>query len=115
MLFVVWPVARYTVTVMICCALMGKLIGSETASAPLGTVMPSLPPKVTFWMVLGWTWWIPAVWFKGRATVTAVMGRLDPPKTLENFRRIWRASVVMKRVWRMVLFTKTAPVWFWYH
>lgn len=39
--FVVWPVARYAVTVMTCWALMGKLMGSETANAPLGMLMES--------------------------------------------------------------------------
>ena len=53
MLLVVCPFARYIVTVMICCALISKLMGSDTASAPFGTLIPSLPPNVTFWTVLG--------------------------------------------------------------
>jgi hypothetical protein len=113
MLFVVWPAARYMVTVTIWAALMGKLMGSDTARAPLGMLMPLLPEKVTFWTVLGCIWWMPAVWFRGRATVTAVMGRLEPPKTFENLRRIWLACAVRKSIWRMVEFTKTAPVWFY--
>ena len=56
---------------------------------------------------------MPAVWFNGSATVTAVMGRLEPPNTLENLRRICLAEVVMYRVCRTVEFTKTAPVWFY--
>jgi hypothetical protein len=34
----------------------------------------------------------------GKATVTAVMGRLEPPKTFEILSRIWLAFAVMKSV-----------------
>jgi hypothetical protein len=88
-------------------------MGSETARAPLGIMIPSLPEKVIFLTVLAWIWWIPAVLLAGRATVMAVMGRFEPPKTLEILMRIWFACAVMNSVWRMVEFTKTAPVWFW--
>lgn len=58
---VFWPDARYAVTVMTCWALIGKLMGSETRSAPLGILIESLPEKVTFCNVLVWIWWMPAV------------------------------------------------------
>src|SRR5689334_8142197 len=97
---------------MICCALIEKLMGSETASAPLGILMELLPEKVTFCSVLAWISWMPAVWLMGKATVTAVMGKFEPPKTFEILIRICEASVDMYRVCRMVELTKTAPLWF---
>jgi hypothetical protein len=68
--------------------LMGKLRGSETARAPLGMEMEEFPEKVTLWRVEAWIWWMPAVLFAGRATVTAVMGRFVTPKALDICRRI---------------------------
>jgi hypothetical protein len=112
MLFVVWPAARYIVIVTICWALMGKAMGSETARAPLGMLIEDLPEKVTVWRVEGWIWCIPARWLMGSATVTAVIGNTLPPNAFENLSRIWLACAVMKSVWRIVEFTKTAPVWF---
>ena len=74
--------------------------------------MESFPEKVTFCNVFAWIWWMPAVLFAGRATVTAVIGRLEPPNTFENLIRICEASVVMYKVCLIVELTKTAPVWF---
>ena len=48
----------------------------------------------------------------GRATVTAVIGKLEPPKTFEILMRICDASVVIYNVCRTVELTKTAPLWF---
>ena len=100
------------VTVSMDWDLMLKFRGSDTARAPLGMEIVSFPENVTFWRVEGWIWWMPAVSFAGRAIVTAVMGRFVTPKALEILRRIWEAPTDMWRVWRMVLLTKTAPVWF---
>jgi hypothetical protein len=85
---VVCPVARYMVTLMICRAEAVNLIGSEKATAPLGTVKLGLPEKVTCWRVDGWMLLLPEVPFPGSATVTAVMGRSDAPKVLVNCSRI---------------------------
>ena len=61
-------------------------------------LIESLPENVTFCNVLAWIWWMPDVLFAGRATVTAVMGRFEPPKTLEILMRICEDSVVMNNV-----------------
>lgn len=52
------------------------------------------------------------MFFAGKAIVTAVIGRLEPPKTLEILMRTCEASAVIYKVWRMVELLKTAPVWF---
>ena len=75
-------------TVSMLWGLILKFKGSETASAPLGMEMESLPEKVIFWRVDAWIWWIPAVSFAGRAIVTAVIGRFVTPKAFEILMRI---------------------------
>jgi hypothetical protein len=70
------------------CGLMAKLMGSETASAPLGIVKDVFPLNVTVCSVLGWIALTPAAPWSGRATVTAVMGRSFSPKALEMRIRI---------------------------
>lgn len=55
---------------------------------------------------------MPAVSFAGRATVTAVIGRLVIPKAFEIFRRICDAATETCRVWRMVVLTNIALVVF---
>jgi hypothetical protein len=49
---------------------------------------------------------------KGRATVTAVMGRLEAPKALEIRRRICEPPIDMCKVCRIVVFGKVRFVRF---
>lgn len=58
---VVWPSARYSEIVIICWGLIVKLIGSDTASAPFGTMMDESPLKVNFCSVWGMMAGDPAV------------------------------------------------------
>jgi hypothetical protein len=68
--------------------LIEKLMGSETANAPLGIVKDVFPLNVTVWRVLGWIALTPAAPWSGRATVTDVMGRLFSPKAFDMRIRI---------------------------
>ena len=81
-------------------AFTGREMASEMARAPLGMVKEGEPSeKVTGWRVEGRMPLEPAPevvpFVEGRATVTAVMGRSESPKALENWRRIVEAGWVM--------------------
>ena len=52
-MFVVCPVARNMVTVIMDCGSMGKSRGSETASPAFGMVMDEFPLNVTVCSVFG--------------------------------------------------------------
>lgn len=51
--FVVWPSFKYIVTVTMLCGLILKFNGSDTASAPFGIDIDSLPENVIFCRVEG--------------------------------------------------------------
>ena len=87
-IFVVCPLSRNIVTAIIDCGSTGKSSGSDTASPPSGIIMDVFPLKVTVCKVFGWMAETPAEKLKGRATVTAVMGRFVTPNALEKRRRI---------------------------
>ena len=71
---------------------------------------PFFPGEGDFLQSRGWIWCTPALPFTGKATVTAVMGRLVTPNALEIFSLICEASTDMWRVCRIVELTNTAPV-----
>lgn len=104
MRLVVCPSARYMVTVRTCWAARVMFTGSEKTTAPLGTVKEGLPEKVTFWRVSGSMALAPAAPLAGRATVTAVMGRSEPPKTLLNCNLMFEAFCVTDTVCLSVAF-----------
>lgn len=111
--FEAWPVARYMLTVRICCAVTGYAIGSDTARAPLGIVMLASPPDhVTGARDVGAMAEVPAEPFCGTAMVAAEMGRSVPPKALETTMRMVGADWVRNMVWRRVASWNTTPVWF---
>lgn len=112
MSLLVCPLARNIVTASSLCAFTGKSMGSDTTSAPLGTENDGAPLKVMLRSVAGWIADVPEEPLKGRATVTAVMGRFVVPKALEKTRRIWEAGTETWTVWRIVELGNTRPVWF---
>jgi len=82
------------VTVTTVCALGRlKLMGSETARAPLGTTMLAAPSlKVTFLTVDGIIALCPAAPLNGSAMVTALILRSLTPKALEKRKRRFEAG-----------------------
>src|SRR3954462_13844329 len=87
--------------------------GAEKATGPVGTARGDEPAeKVTGREEPGTMADTPEVLLAARATVTAVMGRSEPPKLLEICSRMVGAARPTLTVWRRVASTRTEPVWF---
>lgn len=108
----VCPWEKYTVILTTVCALRtSKVIGSETASAPLATTILAAPSlNVTLLVLEGSIALCPADPFTGKAIVTSVIVTSVRPNELEKRSRRLDAGRESCTVWRSVVFANTTSV-----
>lgn len=88
-------------------ALMERLIGSETASAPIGIARSWLPSKERVFIDPSCDALVPTSGLAGILTVTLVMASSFFPNTLDRRMRIFFAPRETWRVCRIVVFLNT--------
>ena len=91
---------------------MAKSNGSDTPRAPFGSVIESLPLKVSFCRVSEDIAGSPEDPLEGNATVAAVMVRSPTPNALDMRMRICSEPRDMCKVCLIVEFTKSVPLVF---